>query len=1198
MLTTIQSSPVIKDNFKFSDLFKDFNCTNVDEFVFDGVTLKISEDASASGLKNKISFKGKLTMEGTLSIFKDYLNSDDYIEITGTIISSCKDLTQKITPQNATFKSVLQFHKEIFQGVTLTQAWIQLDLTKKDKNWVIVPKIAGDFDINDLTDKDEGKLTAELTEENKTLILNATAKNLKGAFGIQELFLENVTVNGKIGETKSLNIASQFVVGNTTFDFGGVVTPEATGVIAKVDDFNLDELNNIFIKIAPGGLTLPEFTIDFKNTSIALATADCKIDTTDVKMGLTVMTNATAHGHTFDTQAEISCMGVVFYGALGNLTLGPVKINKTALDFQIYKKSTQKPAKFEISGEAVIEGVTVDCGIYFEKYTDWTTVLYADLVANSFKMSHVFPETQGSFVDELSFSKVGFIYASASCVTKNEGLNYSVQEGLQLMGVLEEIPGLSSLTGEKHVGLILTAHFGAATNIGIEIPDTRLHLGHSVECDPFKIQINITPQPSLMLVFGIEVDVPKQTTPLHFDMALSVGAIEAKGSVTMKNYWVNPFGIHGVKIGPALALQIGIIYEQFVATGIPSEFGIAGGLEIADTVIDMAVSISENPMEEILMGKLEELNPSQLIEFAANLTHINIPDVPDFFELKELELYCAPAGGSIGTITYKPGFSFSGDLVIAGKKIAMYTRVSDTGIEGVGHIDNLNFGPLKIGGEKGKDASVDLVLTTSKQSLLIDGSISFLGAKEGVYVDISNQGIAFTFEQNFFGALTYKIEGESIGTITKPETLDFKLSGEMDNNISAYLKNEVAARLDTALKNAEAGIDKAEADVDKTQKAYDAKFVPAQKALTKAQKDADVYLKKLTDNLNKEREKYVKDLEKAQKDVKKAKGTYDNALKKAQNDVTTAQKEYNAGMKKAQSDLDVAQREYNNGIKTAQKAVNDAERKYNNSIGAAQRAVDSASRKCNKLKKHHYNYGTTLAAYGIAKGVLAAAKKFLDGAKYGVDYTAFQSARAALQTAKTGVNYTAFESAKAAVQAAKTGVNYTAFEAAKKTLESVRYGSDYTVWQGALKSLSAVKVSGEQAITQASNAINTIGRSAAYLAFEAAKKELEIIQKSTEAVAFESAKAILEGAKLGAKGVLKLSEYIAKHAGDIIDIKKIKISGSLKEIEKGNLFDAQLDVALLGKDYHWNIDFNVKDVVKFIEALFNKALDELKTLPV
>ena len=84
--------------------------------------------------------------------------------------------------------------------------------------------------------------------------------------------------------------------------------------------------------------------------------------------------------------------------------------------------------------------------------------------------------------------------------------------------------------------------------------------------------------------------------------------------------------------------------------------------------------------------------------------------------------------------------------MIAGKEISMYTRISDTAIEGAGHIDAIDFGPLSIRGLKGKDAVVDLELSTSKQSLLIDGAFTFLGIEEGVYVNVSNKGIAFKFD--------------------------------------------------------------------------------------------------------------------------------------------------------------------------------------------------------------------------------------------------------------------------------------------------------------------------------------------------------------------------------------------------------------------------------------------------------------------
>jgi APA family basic amino acid/polyamine antiporter len=88
----------------------------------------------------------------------------------------------------------------------------------------------------------------------------------------------------------------------------------------------------------------------------------------------------------------------------------------------------------------------------------------------------------------------------------------------------------------------------------------------------------------------------------------------------------------------------------------------------------------------------------------------------------------------------------------------------------------------------------------------------------------------------------------------------------------------------------------------------------------------------------------------------------------------------------------------------------------------------------------------------------------------------------------------------------------------------------------------------------------------------------------------------LEVAKAGSKAVLGLAEYVAQHSGDIFDVKSMHISGSLKGIEKGDLFKADMTVAVLGKPHNWSIDLNIKDVASFIDDLFKKAFGEAKAI--
>lgn len=1174
-------SKVFPTNFQFTDLLENFNCPNVGDFIFDNVTVDV-QDGSAS-------FSGELRMEGSLAPLKNYLGIDGNLELKGEIKFSKLSLNFKMEADSVSLSLSTPFFKEVFKGVTLTQAVFSLDFEKGDTAWSITPELSGELDIDGITDTDPGKLDFSAKLSAGVLSLDAKATALKGPFGLQALTLDELSVSGELFDAKSLNLSSKLHSGNQEFNFAGVVTPEAVGITAGVNTFTLNDLGDLFNEISPAQLSLPDFGVSFTNSSVALATADCTVKGKSIEQGLTLGSTIGVHGETIEATAQISPNGVVFDGSLSSFSVGPINVNKTNLDFEIYKKQADKPTKFEISGEVEIEGLTLDCGVYFEKNTTFTTVLYANIQSDGFGLGDVFAPAKGTFVDELQFSQAGFIYATADCTTKNESLNYTVQEGLNLMGVVKQIPGLDELTKKKNVGMVLSAHIGTQTKIGVALPDTRLDLGHSVKTDPFKIEIGITPTPELALIFGMDVEVPNQNTPLHFDMKLALGMIDASGSVTMKNYWKNPFGINGLKIGPAVAVELGINYPQFVSTGTPSTFGLAGGLEIGGTNVQMAVKVSENPTEEILMGKLEELQPADLINFATQMIKLDVPNVPDFFEIKELELYMAPTGGSIGTINYKQGFSFTGDVIIGGKEISMYTRISDNGIEGAGHIDHIKLGPLEITGEKGKDAEVSLALTTSEQAVSFDGAFKFLGFEEGLFLDVSNKGVEFKFEQDFFDLLKYEIQGKSSGSLSDPTNMDFQLSGEMDNDITSFLKNEVTKKIDVVLKEANTEIKKAEQDVDVAKAAYDKVYNAAQKELTNAQAAADKELKKLQGGLSRAKSDYTSSVNSAQRTLNNAKSAYEKAFDDAQDAVNSAQRTYNNGIKSAQNEVNNAQRTYNNGINSAQNAVNSAERAYNNSIGSAASAVRSAQRKVNGMSK--WNPG-----YWIAKGALKAAELALEAVKYGAKYTAFTAAKAALQAAKTGANYTAFLAAKTALNVAKTGANYTAFMGAKAALEAVEKGGEYTAWKAAEGALVAAKAAGQEAIDLAQKGLNDFGRSAVSLALTVAKNAVKAVMKGSEFVAFNVAKGALKAAQIGASAALNAAKFIASHSGDIIDIQHMSFSGSLKEVEAGNLFDATLTGSVLSQNFDWDIDFDVKDVTGFIENAFDKAWDEIKSI--
>lgn len=1216
--------------FSFSQLFKEFECEDVNFFIFDDVNIHLEQQPAAAATENVVIFSGILRMDrGPLASLRDLLKLEKGLYLSGEIGIGEQSLTGKIEPDYFTLCSAASFHVPLFDGLTLTAAALQITIGRRidyqtmSLGWFCRATLTGSLEISGLGSQKPAVLNCLLAYNNGILHASAVSEGVDGLFGLENLTLDYLEAQFDVGAQNDVELSAILSTGFRSFGFGGKLAPQFAGLFARAENFTLTDLNDIFVNITGEDLSLPEFGVDFEKVFIGLATADGSVDNVGLTKGLTLAASVSVHGHNCDVVALISPDGVSFTGSLSNLEIGPVQIETAKLHLQIYKASSGKPVEFAISGAAVIESIRVECKVRYEKQDgSWTCVLYAGLQAASFGLSTVFPPASGTFVDSLRFRKIAFVYASADCTTQDADYAFPVRQGLQLMGVLEEISALSTLTHTNQSGLVLSAHFGrTTTDIAITLEGTKLQLGKSVSCDPFRIMIVMSPQPALDLVFGLNVSLPKQITPLHFDLMLEVGAIGARGSATMKNWWVEPFGVEGLKIGPALALQLGINYAQFASTGLPDEFGFAGGLALGEVEAQMALSISEDPSHEILLGSLSQLTPQDLVKFAGTITGLRLTpeDVPNFFEIHDLQLYCAPTGGSIGTITFEPGFSFNGKLVLFGKTASVYTRFGSQGVVAKGHLDNLELGPLKIRGEQGKDAGLDLELTADKQAVFIDGAFDFLDSEMGLFVDISNRGVKFHFEETFLGLLKYVIHGESQGALTQLSSLDFLLSAQFDNDLTAYLKNTVADKIHAAINVVEVGIEEAQRKADEAEKVYKNQFDAAKQTLDTAQAAAYEYLRQCRQCVDAEKQKYTAALEAAKQNVAQAKAVYDNALQAAQNAVGKAQGDYEAVMRSAEAALTQAQADYDGAMRSAQQAVDDAQRTYDNAMGSAVAAVQNARKSLSSLQNeinsavddlNHLKWykaaykGPYLSAkiagleiaMRTAQGTLYAVEGILQGVRYGAQYTALEGAKQTLKAVRYGGKYAALEGAKKTVEATRYVVQYGALEAAKQTLAAVQHGTEYTLWQGALQTLQAVETTGRAALTAAEATLANIGQSAVYVALEAAKQGLEAVKQGTAAAAFESAKVALEAARQGTKAMLKLWEFIARHAGDVIDVKKVGLSSRLKAIKGGELFNAQLAIALLGHDYDWALDFNVRDAAGFVESLFKKALDEAKTL--
>jgi hypothetical protein len=1210
-----------EDNFTFDEIFKDFVSDTNSLFVFDDVSIQLTETGDDTPI-NELSFTGTLRMDqGPLTALRDFLKCDTGLLLSGTIDTSGEDISQKITPRNVKLTSAITFLLPLADGIVLNSAELNVELAQADSKWTFTASVSGTLTINKLGNTPV-QLEATVIYSDGKLNVVATIDSITGLFGIDKLSLDNLKLEFNVGSENDIELSADFKPAGHTFNFDGKISSEFTGIKASSPEFTFNDLNDLFRYFNNDTLSLPSFDITFSDVFIGLATADGTLDSGELKQGLSIGGSVKVYDHTVTALAQIGTDGVAFTGTLDDLTVGPVDITKTELDMKLYSAASGKKSEFSLMGEAVIEGLTLDCKVAYEKSSDGETneLVYAAIHADSFGLSTVFPEAKDSFIDSLKFSKVVFIYSSNDGDTQDPDFDFTVKQGLQLSAVLEEIPALTTLTHSKKTGLVLSAHYGNTTDISVEIPDTRLQLGSSVTCDALRIAIVLTPEPAFQLIFGMDVIVPKQDNPLHFDLVLEIGIADARGSATMKGYWVNPFGVNGLQIGPALALQLGIIYAEFLTTGLPSEFGFAGGIVLGDISGQMAVSISEDPTHEILMGEIAKLSPQNLVSFASTITgiSINAGDVPNFFDLEELKLYCAPTGGSIGTINFEPGFSFAADLILFDKRINVYTLFNESGVVAKGELDAIELGPLKIHGANGGNAKLDLELNTEKQSVYIDGGFEFLGISESIYLDISNKGATFDLEQNFLNLLKYTIKAQTQGSFSDPANLDFSFYSEFDNDLTEYIKTTVVQKINDARSAADISIEDAQKQVDDAQQAYLALYTPAKEALDKAQADADAYLAQCTQDVANQKAAWDAKVASAQNDVNNAKATYDNALNDARNKVAQAQADYYNSVRNAQSALSYAQNDANAKISQAQANANKAINDYNNSFGKAYSDLNNAQNTVNSLQStiNTYQYkidhaswsdyfgnveywGTIVAGAWVsmktAQGVLSACQAIVNGFQTSSVAIARNSAQAAL-TAAQQAGAASISAAQQTVNAVTYGTAYVAFQTAQQTLNGLQYGAQYTAWQVATGTLTTAQTTGRNLLTAAEFTLSNIGTSVAYIALQTAQAGLTAIQQGTAATAFESAKGVLEGAKRGSEGILDLSAYIAAHAGDLLEVKKVTLSASLKAIENGNLFVATFDGSVFNQPYNCTVDFNVRDVATFIDNIFNNVFDEAKRI--
>jgi hypothetical protein len=304
-------------------------------------------------------------------------------------------------------------------------------------------------------------------------------------------------------------------------------------------------------------------------------------------------------------------------------------------------------------------------------------------------------------------------------------------------------------------------------------------------------------------------------------------------------------------------------------------------------------------------------------------------------------------GVSVGTTSYPVGASFLGSMELFGKKASMSAAIQD-GIQIAASFEGFTVGPLAITGATTPTAQVQLELTPSRQSFLLDGGTKFLEVAASIHVEaelLPKPEFEFVLTLAFTELLPFTITGKMLGAVdpTGLDSLDFQLDALLEQKILNYLISQANMQLITAQKAAKDGFDqtqnslnqaeasfnqsvtKAQASLATAQAAWTAKSAAAQKIIDQVTQSTADGQKKLQANIQQATVALTAKVNAATQALDQQKATSAAAIQAAQASVTKATADANANITAQQNALSGYQKSIDSKFGNAIQSVKNAQ---------------------------------------------------------------------------------------------------------------------------------------------------------------------------------------------------------------------------------------------------------------------------------
>ncbi|TBU39054.1 hypothetical protein BD309DRAFT_970509 [Dichomitus squalens] len=1087
-------------------------------------------------------------------------------------------------------------------------------------------------------------LEYEMQESGSAIFLGASIDTWKNPLGASGLVLSCISFSTSFAVSspwKSIifGVSADFMYEDVSTTFQGSYTPRGSFELnASIHHVTVKTIETLFRRISHDNLSLPDLDVTIGSARLSITSGN----------GLSIGLDSVTIGDytSLDAGLIITPHNVVIRGDLTTdaVQFGDVELKRAFLQVTFEAKGNGKTTDLILGGEVAFSTLVFDAAVHLyrspdnsKKSLEWTVLAALTSKDEARQLSKVVPEIEGTPFD-LALTQAVFVAASKDDPSLGNMITsgFSFHQGVQVCAVLGQIDALNSLMRGPVPGLTLSAGWSKAKGFELDVylpAPTRLNLGNGVTSTPFALSIATKPTVRLILSAGLNIPVPNSPAPLLFTLSLGTNLLGADATGQMSGWWVNPFGISpNVKVGPNLGLSISIIFAQFVSTGTPSGFMVQGGLMIGETAAQLALSVNEDPMKELLYAEVQSLNITDVVKLASDIIDVQIPDPPrDFLDFQEVKLYICPAGLSIGTTYYPQGFSFRADVILFGKRadIGCAIDVDNLRISLTGGVDNFTLGPLVVRGTTGPRAVIECEIGVTDQHLLVDGVISLFGAESTVHI-VVNILPAPKFEWftqlKFTDLLLFRLQATLVGAVsfTDLSDADFLFDALFEQPILQYIHGNLMDRFEQARKTVRDGIDAAQAQVDEVEAIWKTGVDKALADLEDAKKSWDAKNESVTAKCNKDIDAYNKEIARLQDAITSAQKDYDAAMTNAQNVVSAAQRDRAQALQSARHALDNAKRDVSDAIDAAQRDVNYAKRDFDAAFGSANDAIESARQDVRSLRKQIndlygtiYDYerapwyefwkkaaiaglyvavGALEASKAIADGVLQAAEAVLTSVNFVAKETAFKGAQAALVAAKE-TSKAALDMTKKAVDVADT-TSQAALSAANEALEITKQGVAWGILQGAKNALQAYKVANDAAFRAVTQVLVDLVNCAENAVFQAAKAGLDAARAAT--VTLDASRAALDLAQRVGEEALKIGQWVADHALEAFDIRVVHLSGSLREMvgASGSMakpFTARIEgVVVAGQPLTLHAEFDPRKTADFITFIFRALWDNIK----